>query len=200
MPKKSSASGTSRLHSKSSSELLPRASEAIDPVAAVQATPHNGDGININLTINNPGSGTVNHFPGPGEEKDLGSSLADHRFGNAGAAPARTSTSGGGIVEVARSPTHKKRRGNKKAGDKNITFESEFSPVGGFDANAARAFLAKHHWPVGLQEAMVKSCKKMPVRFFITDDSGSMLTNDGNRLVGDDPERRSSLNAQGGAN
>ena len=49
----------------------------------------------------------------------------------------------------------------------------------------ARAFLAKHHWPVGLQEAMVKSCKKMPVRFFITDDSGSMLTNDGNRLVGD---------------
>lgn len=189
MPR-SGPKGTSRLNSKSSPELLPRAREAIDPIDAVHATPHNGDGISINLTINNPGTGTLNHFPGPGEEKNESGSLADRRFGNAGAAPERTNTAGGGIVEVARSPTHKKRRGNKKAGDKNITFESEYSPVGGFDANAARAFLAKHHWPVGLQEAMIKSCKKMPVRFFITDDSGSMLTNDGNRLVGTDPRKK----------
>ena len=37
---------------------------------------------------------------------------------------------------------------------------------------------------------MVKSCKKMPVRFFITDDSGSMLTNDGNRIVGSDSRKK----------
>ena len=186
MPSKSKS-----LHSKSTPELLPRAVEANPIVAA--SSQGGGDGISINLTINNsnPGVGGVNHFPGP-EEGTEGASLAEHTFGNAGAFQSRnnTASAGGEIVEVARSPTHKKRRGNKKAGDHKTTFESEFSPVGGFDQKACRAFLAKNHWPIGLQEAMVKSCMKMPVRFFITDDSGSMLTNDGNRLVGNDPRKK----------
>ena len=74
-----------------------------------------------------------------------------------------------------------------KAGDKSKgTVVTAYSAVGGFDAKACKSFLAGHGWPPGLQEAMVKSCKKMPIRFFITDDSGSMLTNDGNRIVGSD--------------
>ena len=66
MPKKSSASGTSRLHSKSSQSFCRVLAEAIDPVAAVQATPHNGDGISINLTINNPGSWDYKSLSRPG--------------------------------------------------------------------------------------------------------------------------------------
>ena len=60
----------------------------------------------------------------------------------------------------------------------------EYMAKGGFDQKAARQYLTDQNWPVGLQEAMIKSCLKMPVRFFICDDSGSMLTNDGHRIVG----------------
>lgn len=44
-----------------------------------------------------------------------------------------------------------------------------------------REYLSK--WPVGFQDAMVASLTKMPIRFVIADDSGSMSINDGNRMV-----------------
>lgn len=43
----------------------------------------------------------------------------------------------------------------------------------------ARAFLREHCWPTGLQDAFVNGLNKIPIRFFICDDSGSMTTNDG---------------------
>lgn len=65
-----------------------------------------------------------------------------------------------------------------------------------------KSFLSMHEWPPGLQEALLKSCKKVPLRFFIVDDSGwflpsckfvchvnyvcalgSMNRNDGNKLI-----------------
>lgn len=52
------------------------------------------------------------------------------------------------------------------------------------DEENAKDFLTKHNWPQGLQDALLKSCKKFAIRYFITDDSGSMMTNDGRRLIG----------------
>lgn len=58
----------------------------------------------------------------------------------------------------------------------------------------AKEFLSRHRWPVGVQNAFIKSCKKFPVRFIITDDSGSMMTNDGHRLIGSiQPNGKSTL-------
>ena len=58
-----------------------------------------------------------------------------------------------------------------KAGDKSKgTVVTAYSAVGGFDAKVCKSFLAGHGWPPGLQEAG-KEFKKMPLRFFITDDS-----------------------------
>ncbi len=48
---------------------------------------------------------------------------------------------------------------------------------------AGRDYLSRHNWPSGLKDALIKSIRKMPVRFFIVDDSGSMILNDGRRLV-----------------
>jgi len=48
----------------------------------------------------------------------------------------------------------------------------------------ARDFLGRHGWPEGMQNALIKSLNKLPLRFFICDDSGSMLTNDGHRIMG----------------
>lgn len=33
-------------------------------------------------------------------------------------------------------------------------------------------YLARYDWPQGLKETIYKSCKKIPLRFFIIDDSG----------------------------
>ena len=33
-------------------------------------------------------------------------------------------------------------------------------------------FLEKNKWPEGLRKALFKACKKIPIRFFIVDDSG----------------------------
>ena len=46
-----------------------------------------------------------------------------------------------------------------------------------------RDFLFCEKWPVGLQDTIINNMKRIPIRFFICDDSGSMGTNDGNRLV-----------------
>lgn len=42
-----------------------------------------------------------------------------------------------------------------------------------------RTFLSSRAWPNGLQEAVINTTKKMPIRFVICDDSGSMMTTDG---------------------
>ena len=57
----------------------------------------------------------------------------------------------------------------------------------GTTVNAAgiRSFLSSKNWPAGLQTACVLSCEKLPVRFFIVDDSGSMASSDGHRVLSD---------------
>ena len=35
-------------------------------------------------------------------------------------------------------------------------------------------FLSSLHWPLGLQQEMLRSMKMIPIRFFIFDDSGSV--------------------------
>jgi hypothetical protein len=47
----------------------------------------------------------------------------------------------------------------------------------------AREFLSQHRWPPGLQEAFIQNLTKTPIRFFVCDDSGSMATSDGHRII-----------------
>jgi len=47
------------------------------------------------------------------------------------------------------------------------------------------SFLSEKHWPHGLQARLLESVERYPIRYFICDDSGSMLTNDGKKVVGD---------------
>lgn len=56
-------------------------------------------------------------------------------------------------------------------------------PAPALDETAARAFLGAHGFPVGLQTTLINCLAKTPVRFFLLDDSGSMLTGDGLRVV-----------------
>ena len=43
-----------------------------------------------------------------------------------------------------------------------------------FDEVAARAYLSRCQWPVGLQDTFIRNLSKIPLRFFICDDSGSV--------------------------
>ena len=52
------------------------------------------------------------------------------------------------------------------------------------EATRAREFLDEHNWPSGLIEAFLLNVEKIPFRFFIIDDSGSMNTNDGLKMIG----------------
>lgn len=47
----------------------------------------------------------------------------------------------------------------------------------------ANKFFDKHKWPVGLRETVFKGVRKVAIRFYIVDDSGSMITNDGKKPV-----------------
>jgi len=52
------------------------------------------------------------------------------------------------------------------------------------DEETGTAYLKQHHnWPNGMCKSILKGVRKIPIRFFIVDDSGSMSTNDGNRIV-----------------
>jgi len=51
------------------------------------------------------------------------------------------------------------------------------------NSGGARELLTRHRWPIGLQEAFVRNLARVPVRYFICDDSGSMSTSDGKRLT-----------------
>ena len=57
-------------------------------------------------------------------------------------------------------------------------------PVSNINEDGARQFLNKHKWPVGFQSILVSQItEKIPLRFFICDDSGSMFEDDGQHLV-----------------
>lgn len=49
--------------------------------------------------------------------------------------------------------------------------------------DGARACLSGIFWPQGLQDIFIRNLKMLPIRFFICDDSGSMVANDGHRLL-----------------
>jgi len=155
-------------HSQSSPQLLTVEAYPAE-LHGAQATVSAGLAGNISINVSISGGDTGGVGAGGG---------AGAGFGNGGRMlPADT----GGIVETAISPTHKKRRGNR-TGEEDVA--TEYTVPGGVNIRATKEFLTKHNWPLGLQEALIKSCERMPVRFFITDDSGSMLTNDGHRIVG----------------
>lgn len=44
-------------------------------------------------------------------------------------------------------------------------------------------YLNKLDWPVGLQNLLIDGVKNVPNKFFVCDDSGSMMNIDGRRLV-----------------
>ena len=48
---------------------------------------------------------------------------------------------------------------------------------------SAREYLSAHAWPKGLQDTIINSFNLFPIRYFVVDDSGSMNTNDGHRLI-----------------
>lgn len=52
------------------------------------------------------------------------------------------------------------------------------------DEPAARQFLFNKGWPLGLQTTLINNLAKIPMRYFICDDSGSMMSADGNHVVG----------------
>jgi hypothetical protein len=52
-----------------------------------------------------------------------------------------------------------------------------------YNEEGARAFLSERGFPPGLRDAFVESLVKPPLRFFILDDSGSMATSDGKKVV-----------------
>lgn len=58
---------------------------------------------------------------------------------------------------------------------------------GAINEAGAREYLTACRWPVGLQDTLIKNLQKIPIRYFICDDSGSMCANDGHKLVGSSP-------------
>jgi hypothetical protein len=67
-----------------------------------------------------------------------------------------------------------------------IEVSVDLSDVNDASYNAgAREFLSANKWPIGLQDTFVKNLTTIPIRFFICDDSGSMMASDGHRLMAD---------------
>jgi hypothetical protein len=60
------------------------------------------------------------------------------------------------------------------------------APTAQINEAGARAFMKSHKWPTGLQDTFLSNLARMPMRFFICDDSGSMVASDGHRLLGSD--------------
>lgn len=50
------------------------------------------------------------------------------------------------------------------------------------DEENTRLYLTRNEWPVGLQQTLINGLKKVPKRFIIVDNSGSMALADGNVL------------------
>lgn len=53
------------------------------------------------------------------------------------------------------------------------------------NSDGACKFLTRNDWPNGLQQSFLKNVAKIPMRYFICDNSGSMVASDGHRLVGE---------------
>ena len=60
---------------------------------------------------------------------------------------------------------------------------SQTGPSSIADRSAAVAYLTRNGWPIGLQDTLLSGLNRLPMRFFIVDDSGSMATSDGHRLI-----------------
>jgi hypothetical protein len=67
----------------------------------------------------------------------------------------------------------------------NVTVTSEiFVDLSSKNKDAVHKFLSKkYRWPKGLQDFLVSSLERVPMRFFICDDSGSMMLDDGHKVV-----------------
>jgi hypothetical protein len=46
-----------------------------------------------------------------------------------------------------------------------------------------RGYLDSNGWPSAMQEYFITSLERIPIRYFICDDSGSMNTEDGKRII-----------------
>jgi hypothetical protein len=51
-----------------------------------------------------------------------------------------------------------------------------------YDEGRIREFLISQKWPSGLQDTFIANLQKIPIRFFICDNSGSMNTTDGHDI------------------
>jgi hypothetical protein len=51
-----------------------------------------------------------------------------------------------------------------------------------YDEGGIREFLTSQKWPSGLQDTFITNLQKIPIRFFICDNSGSMNTTDGHDI------------------
>eukprot|EP01041_Mallomonas_annulata_P004674 gene4675-9266_t len=63
-------------------------------------------------------------------------------------------------------------------------------PLPLIDDVSACQYLTKQQWPKGLQDLFLRSCNFVPIRFIVVDDSGSMSTTDGRRVVIQGTNRR----------
>jgi len=80
--------------------------------------------------------------------------------------------------------THAPRSGDSKSWPARLRADVIKSFTLPSDETNGAAYLRTHHrWNTGLCKLVFKSTKKIPIRFFIVDDSGSMSTNDGNRII-----------------
>ena len=55
------------------------------------------------------------------------------------------------------------------------------------DVRSVKDYLSRKSWPAGLQKMLISSLTGISMRYFICDDSGSMSSNDGHRLVESSP-------------
>lgn len=58
------------------------------------------------------------------------------------------------------------------------------------NADGACQYLKEYQWPAGLQQALLAQMTRMPIRFVILDDSGSMSISDGAKLLGDGAKKK----------
>ena len=49
--------------------------------------------------------------------------------------------------------------------------------------HGVKEYLTAHDFPAGIQQTAAKNMQKFPIRFLVVDDSGSMATADGHRMI-----------------